>query len=293
MLPRKNTTGPLYVDPDSQAARLLAESDDHAPCLTRVAHTPQAIWLTDNAAVSRLDDQLTRAAAQQAITVIVLYAVPDRDFAGGYSAGGIASERDYHAFIAALCEAIGHRQVIAIIEPDAVADLFNPQFGIKRAKQRTSLLQQACTALSQLPNTDLYIDCGHPGWPSEEKLADWLSRDGILSKVTGIALNVSNYKPTEECLWHASALMEIPSGHDIPLVIDCSRNGAALDSRLKAEDAWCNPTGARLGDAPMMSPDRFHAQLWIKRPGESDGEHNSGVPAGAFDVDLCCRLCGE
>jgi endoglucanase len=138
----------------------------------------------------------------------------------------------------------------------------------------------------------LYLDCGHADWPDKHALQSWLNCNSMFNRLTGIAMNVSNYKSTKECLDRAKELLCIGTSDVLPLIVDCSRNGEPLTPWLEDEDFWCNPVGARLGPEPFLSPQHFHAQLWIKRPGESDGTHNSGAPAGTFDLTLCNRLCG-
>ncbi len=84
---------------------------------------------------------------------------------------------------------------------------------------------------------------------------------------------------------------------DIGMLIDTSRNGWGGPDRPTAEStstdldtyvdesradrrnhrgAWCNPDGAGLGERPTVSPtdnagSHLHAYVWVKPPGESDG----------------------
>lgn len=293
MLNRKHSFGKLFIDPQSAAAQCLAAAETKPACLQRVASTPQAIWVTDVSAIADLRTKLDDALANKEIVVVVLYAIPGRDFGGVYSAGGEETEDSYRAYVDAFCDVIAQHRVISIVEPDAIPDMLNNEFGEARAKSRMTLLRYACERLGKLSQTDVYLECGHSGWPDEKRLNQWLRSSGILDAITGIAMNVSNYKSAKECLDRARTLLDLAPCEVAPLVIDCSRNGASLDPDLSGDDSWCNPPGARLGPDPILSPSDYHAQLWIKRPGESDGEHNSGVPAGRFSLDLCCRLCGK
>jgi cellulase/cellobiase CelA1 len=59
--------------------------------------------------------------------------------------------------------------------------------------------------------------------------------------------------------------------YDIPH-LGCRGNGAA------GARQWCNPAGRQLGSVPQVLDDRGDMGLWIKAPGESDG--NCGVGAG-------------
>ena len=90
---------------------------------------------------------------------------------------------------------------------------------------------------------------------------------------------------------YASMLGSVkPTTH---FVIDTSRNGlgpwdwkaAGYTSAGTAQD-WCNPPGRGLGDRPAANPlpsnALLDAYLWVKTPGQSDGQCNRGV-AGTTD----------
>lgn len=76
-------------------------------------------------------------------------------------------------------------------------------------------------------------------------------------------------------------------------VVDTSRNGAAVDY-----SKWCNVRGSMLGETSRWLPDdpEVDAHLWIKVPGDSDGEcthDRAAAPdpaAGAFSPDLATAL---
>ena len=62
-------------------------------------------------------------------------------------------------------------------------------------------------------------------------------------------------------------------------VVDTSRNGRGP----APGGEWCNPAGRGLGAPPAIAPGGGpDANLWIKRPGESDGTCNGGPAAGVF-----------
>lgn len=74
-------------------------------------------------------------------------------------------------------------------------------------------------------------------------------------------------------------------------VVDTSRNGAgpAPDGPLN----WCNPPGRAIGAAPTTNTTGPHADayLWIKHPGESDGECHRGDPrSGLFFTQYAIDL---
>jgi endoglucanase len=80
----------------------------------------------------------------------------------------------------------------------------------------------------------------------------------------------------------------VPTTH---FVIDTSRNGlgpwdwaaAGYDSAAQAQD-WCNPPGRGLGIAPTTDTGLVDAYLWVKVPGESDGQCTRGT-GGTIDPE--------
>jgi cellulase/cellobiase CelA1 len=55
---------------------------------------------------------------------------------------------------------------------------------------------------------------------------------------------------------------------------------------------WCNPPGKQLGAAPKVLDDRGDMGLWIKAPGESDGDCGigAGTQAGEFSPSIATQL---
>ncbi|MFI5427363.1 glycoside hydrolase family 6 protein [Aeromicrobium sp. UC242_57] len=71
-------------------------------------------------------------------------------------------------------------------------------------------------------------------------------------------------------------------------VIDTSRNGAGSNGE------WCNPSGRALGPEPQAgTAGSLDAYLWIKPPGESDGECGGGPPAGEFWTERALELAAN
>jgi cellulase/cellobiase CelA1 len=73
--------------------------------------------------------------------------------------------------------------------------------------------------------------------------------------------------------------------YDIP-DINCGGSSNADQSQ------WCNPPGHQLGAAPQVLDDRGDLGLWIKAPGESDGDCGlgTGTQAGVFSPSLATQL---
>jgi endoglucanase len=142
--------------------------------------------------------------------------------------------------------------------------------------KRLDLMRESLETLMRKTNAHIYIDIGHSNWLDPEvagKLLDKVSNDGI----RGFSVNVSNYRTTKESVSWAERVRE--NTHLKHYVVDTSRNGLGPYG-----NDWCNPPGRALGIPPTTDTQLDHcdAYLWIKIPGESDGECNGGPPAGKF-----------
>ena len=121
----------------------------------------------------------------------------------------------------------------------------------------------------------VYIDAGHSSWVPSGEVAMRLLRSGV-AEAEGVSLNVSNRYPT----WAAA---------DFGQGSQC-RRGARLHRRQQPQrrrrdrslhpaslsNDWCNRPDQALGMQKIGTPDaarwpHLAAQLWIKVPGESDG----------------------
>jgi len=74
------------------------------------------------------------------------------------------------------------------------------------------------------------------------------------------------------------------------LVIDTSRNGPGPWTPTVSypdPQVWCNPPGRGVGLRPMADTGNalIDAYLWIKIPGESDGECTRGLGPGGTTID--------
>ena len=74
--------------------------------------------------------------------------------------------------------------------------------------------------------------------------------------------------------------------YDIPN-LDCGST-----SSTSGPKTWCNPPGHQLGAVPQVLDDRGDMGLWIKAPGESDGDcgAGAGTQAGEFSPALASEL---
>lgn len=266
----------LYVDPNSWAAWGMVAYPSTAKQVKVIATTPQARWFGDELTGAPLSASVNNyvSGASQAgkLPVLVTYAIPHRD-CGGYSSGGAANASSYAAWIRAFRAGIGRRPAVVILEPDAVtsADCL-PAAG---QQERLAMLQDAVNQLTSDSTTSVYIDGGHSRWLSASDLATRLRMVGV-AKTRGFSLNVSNFFSTSEETQYGETVSKLLGG--ARYVVDTSRNGngPAPDAPLN----WCNPSGRALGSAPSAITGAQHADalLWIKRPGESDGDCGRGDP---------------
>jgi endoglucanase len=279
----------LWVDPESlsmlTANSLRKKDPEKAKILDRIAQQPQALWVGDwNKDVKRyIENIIGKTKADGAAPIFILYNVPGRD-CGQHSAGGLKTADEYRRWIREVAQGAGQEKVVFILEPDALG-LLDKCLTKEQQAERLSIIWDAVKVLRQNPNAAVYLDAGHAHWAPASAMAERLKGAGI-EDAHGFALNVSNY------VWDAE---NIKFGHEVsklvggaPFILDTSRNGNGQDPKLE----WCNPPGRKIGKLPTLETGDplIHAFLWLKRPGESDGECNGGPKAGAFWLDQAIEL---
>ncbi len=284
----------LWVDPQSpvaQAADALRASGRQADAdaLAPIVSQPVATWLTHDDPLPLAKRVLDEAEVADAVPVLVLYHRPHRD-CGNYSAGGSADAAAYTQWVATVADTIGSRRAVVILEPDAVPQLLSANCA--GAEDTYAMLAGAIERLSANDQTLIYLDAGHPGWIADtDQLAQALRRSGI-EKADGFSLNVSNFASDAANQEYGDRLSAALGG--VQYVIDTSRNGNGIPSAPHGPgDSWCNPPGAALGSDPQIGPEHAYgiARLWIKVPGESDGNCRPGEPpAGEFWFDYAQQL---
>ncbi|MCE7080944.1 glycoside hydrolase family 6 protein [Streptomyces sp. ST2-7A] len=287
--------GELWVDPRSPAALQIAEwraegRDEDAEMLRTLAEQPLAEWPPGEGGDPgpRIREVARAAGAQERTAVFVAYNVPHRD-CGQYSRGGAGDGEAYRSWIGSFADNIGDAEAIVILEPDAVPHIVDGCTAPIHHEERYTALSEAVDRLGALPRTRVYIDAGNPTWIADPAdLVEPLRRAGI-DRADGFALNVSNYRPTEEVVAYGRELSELLGG--ARFVVDTSRNGNGPLEGDPAE-AWCNPPGRALGTPPTTETGDplIDAHLWIKRPGESDGECRGGPPAGEWWPEYALEL---
>jgi endoglucanase len=269
-----------YSNAENAQRRAEKENPAEAALLAKIASQPQASWYGSwSADIKTVVSNYVNAAERASeLALLVAYNIPNRD-CGQYSAGGARDSGAYLEWIEAFAAGIGERRAVVVLEPDAVPLL---EQCLSKADQgeRLELIARAVAILSARPGVSVYIDAGHSGWITVPLMADRLKRAGI-ERARGFALNTSNYREDEELLKYGKDLIDA-LGIDTHFIIDSSRNGNG--PAPPGDEDWCNPEGRALGRAPtaQTSEPGLDAFVWIKRPGESDGECKGGPAAGQW-----------
>lgn len=186
-----------------------------------------------------------------------------------------------------------------------------------RVEERFREINGALSRLDRNPRTAVYLDAGHSAWqplddydagygvPSQQLgMASRLLRGGI-ARADGFFLNVSNFRSTADLVGYGTRLSQClhlrrtgtATCSDAALasapadarrlthfVLDTSRNGLGHwvppQGVYPDPQDWCNPPGRGLGARPTTRTgnELVDAFLWVKRPGESDGQCTRGTP---------------
>ncbi len=180
----------------------------------------------------------------------------------------------------------GSRPAVVVLEPDSLGD--ESCMTAAQVSARDSLLRNAIAQFTaKAPNTWVYLDAGNPGWISASTMAQHLAAAG-LSGAHGFSLNVSNFYTTAQNTAYGNAVnasLQSANGFTKPYVIDTSRNGNGSDG------TWCNPAGRKIG-TPTQLGGGAEMLLWVKTPGESDGNcgTGSGSTAGQFLPEVAYKM---
>jgi len=287
-----------WVDPYGQAhlrsLRTKKTDPEASALLTKIAEQGGADWVGEWTPYVEnwMAKRVTLLEKNGALPLFVAYNIPKRD-CGQYSAGGASKGDQYKEWITGFARGIGDRKAAVILEPDALP-LMTKCLSDADQKERTELVKFAVHTLESWANTWVYLDAGHSAWIPAPEMAKRLKAAGI-DEADGFSLNVSNYRSTEELMAYGKTLSAALGGKHF--VLDTSRNGngGPKNAKLDSEEAWCNPDGMALGSPPTTDTKEplCDAFLWIKKPGESDGQCNGGPKAGDFwqerAIDLAKR----
>lgn len=281
----------FYATKDTQCYEWCIDNPTHPDqpmIMQEIATNPVARWLLEGDNTQIINSYLTAAAEKNQLGVMVAYNIPNRDM-GSHSAGGAQNAAAYAEWAIQCAKAIGNRPCMIILEPDSIMHMVGrPE---NEQKTQCDILNSAIDAFAaHAPNAWIYADAGNGEWPPAERVAPLLNRLHT-KKLRGFSLNVSNYNTDEECAALAADLMKRLEATGTPLkgwVLDTSRNG----NGPAPDDAWCNPPGRKLGKLPSVGYMGADANLWIKLPGESDGECGAypDLKAGAFSPIIARNL---
>ena len=188
-----------------------------------------------------------------------------------------------------MAQGIGDRAATVVLEPDAVLHVVDGCTPEEFHEERYDLLKGAIEKLGALKNTKVYLDAGNAGWGHPEEIYDPLKWAGV-EQADGFAVNVSNFYTTDDSIEYGKQLSAKIG--DKPFVIDTSRNGNGPWTEGDEDERWCNPPGRALGETPTTetADPLVDAYLWVKRPGESDGECKGGPKAGEWWLDYALKL---
>ena len=308
----------FYVNADyaRQVEATAARHPSQAERIRKVEVYPTAVWIDSIERAKTVAQTLTAAASQASggkpmLAVFVLYDLPNRDCSANSSSGELlvgqgGEERYQREFIDVIARQFAEfpdQRIVAILEPDSLANLVTNLQVARCAQAESAYLNSIAYAISKLtlPNVSIYLDAAHAGWTgwngNRPKLAqlfgDVLRRAGGAQKIRGFATNVSNYNtltaaegrrlgPTNPCpdeLTYVTQMADELRRAGVTnkrFIVDTSRNGRAV---RKSWGNWCNIKGAGLGQRPQAAPTPgVDAYFWIKPPGESDGISDASQP---------------
>ena len=213
VIPIQIYLSPYYADEVKAAAAAITDPTLKAKAAS-IANIPSFIWFDT---VSKVPDLGTYLADAQAIqkssgkkqlVQIVVYDLPDRDCAakasnGEFSIanGGQAKYYDYIDQLVAQIKKFPDVQVVAVIEPDSLANLVTNLNVQKCAGAQTVYKECVTYALKQLSSVGVYqyMDAGHAGWlgwpaniqPAATLFADMFKSAGSSPFVRGLATSKS------------------------------------------------------------------------------------------------------
>lgn len=286
-------TDPFWVNPDGNAAEQVAAyvkagKKEDAEEIRKIAEQPTGEWIGPESPEEEARGFTEAADKADRTALLVLYNIPHRD-CGQYSQGGAADGNAYRSWIDGVAKGIGDRDTTVILEPDAVLHLVDGCTPGEFHEERYDLLKGAITKLKSLKNTKVYVDAGNAGWGHPDQIFEPLKRAGI-DQADGFSVNVSNFYTTEDSIKYGKELSTKVGNK--PFLIDTSRNGNGPYTEGNPDERWCNPPGRALGETPTTKTvdPLVDAYVWVKRPGESDGECKGGPKAGEWWAEYALGL---
>ncbi|KAH8099595.1 cellobiohydrolase II [Cristinia sonorae] len=319
----------IYLSPYYAAEVAAAAAKITDPTLAAkaasVAKIPTFTWFDTVDKVPQLGTYLAdaqsiqKSTGKKQIVQIVVYDLPDRDCAAKASNGefsiannGQANYEDYIDKLVAQIKQFPDVRVVAVYEPDSLANLVTNLNVAKCANAKTTYLACANYALKALTAAGVYtyMDAGHAGWlgwpanltPAAQLFAQVYKDAGSSPFLKGLATNVANYNalsvatpdpitqgdPNFDELHYIQALAPALQQQGFPatFIVDQGRSGQQ-NLRQQWGD-WCNIKNAGFGTRPTTNTGSplIDSIVWVKPGGECDGTSNSSSPR----FDSTCAL---
>lgn len=274
----------LYIDRNTPAQRQYEEWKHSQPSraqqIKKIADQPTAKWFGGwSGDIRSAVNSYLQGVPSEQTAVLVAYNIPWRD-CSGYSIGGESSMSSYKRWIGDFAQGVQGKSTMVILEPDAIA--LTNCLDSQQLRERQEMLQYATQVLKSA-GAKVYLDAGHSQWMSASEVANRLQQAGV-SQADGFSLNVSNYNTLDQETSFGRAVSQLVGNKQF--VVDTSRNGSGSNGE------WCNPSGRSLGHTPTLNTGNSGAAayLWIKYPGESDGNCNGGPNAGHWWAEYAVGL---
>jgi len=306
---------PYYAKEVDDAAAMISDATLKAKAL-KVKEIPTFIWFdvirkTPDLGVYLADASAKgRAEGKKYLVQIVVYDLPDRDCAAAASNGefaiadgGEAKYRQYVDQLTAEIRKFPDVRVVAVIEPDSLANMVTNMNVTKCAGAQRAYNDGVIYAIRQMSSVGVYsyVDAGHAGWlgwdanltPAARLFSDLYKNSGASPYFKGIATNVANYnalsastpdpvtegnKNTDE-LKYINALAPLLRNNGFPaqFIVDQGRSG--VQGIREAWGDWCNVRGAGFGMRPTLNTpsSAIDAIVWVKPGGECDGTSDTSA----------------
>jgi cellulose 1,4-beta-cellobiosidase len=329
---------PYYAAEVTAAVANISNPTTAAAAAT-VSNIPTFIWLDQVAKVPSLGTYLADASAkgkasgQKYLVQIVVYDLPDRDCAALASNGEFTiannGQANYHNYIDQIVAQIKQYpdvRVVAVIEPDSLANLVTNLSVAECSAAQSTYLECVTYAMQQLSSVGvyMYLDAGHAGWlgwpanlgPAAQLFQSLYANAGSPSGVRGLATNVANYNalvaaspdpitqgdPNYDEMLYIQALSAQLGKFPAHFIVDQGRSGVQ-NIRQQWGD-WCNVLGAGFGTRPTLNTGSslIDAIVWVKPGGECDGTSNTssprydahcGLPDATPNAPEVCFLCNS
>lgn len=274
-----------YTEMSKQYPEMKTEFD----ILSRI---PLPIWYTDRniESLNIIKDNINQC--NNLLSIIIIYGLPNKDCNAKESQdGNNKNENDYKIFLNNLYNIIQQKEIILILEPDAINFLLPGNCGINYNYKEN--LKTAIQILSQNNNAKLYLDIGY--WNviySEDRIISLINIINEIdpnNKLIGFSLNLSNYRKNEELINGCQRLNTF-SKKNYHCIIDTSRNYNGPSS----DNQWCNLISAGIGQIPTKKTyvDFIDYFLWLKPQIELDGHcyglsnsYQTNKNAGDIDIE--------